>query len=117
MNDFSSIKLEWVYTPEDYFREEVTVPFEGGSITISNGKILAEIGISTFKPASLVRDDQTEEISEELDAEIYAQVKQIEEILENLFHAEHKKNQNPYQFSLLFKILVREDGREIVLHA
>ena len=120
MNDLSAIHLEWIYTPEDYFQKSVTVTFEVALIEIAAGKIMAEIDPSTFQAyqtGAQRQNDQTEKLSEELDALIYTIAEQIEDKLETLFNEEQKKDPKPYQYSLLFKILIREDGGRLVLHA
>ncbi len=94
MINVASIQLEWVYTPENYFQSQLSIPFDGGNILIENGIIEAKVDPETFKI--------NQSLTQELDNQI-----------ENLFHNEQIKSQKPYDLGMPFKVIVRTDGSRI----
>lgn len=98
MNGVVSIQYEWVYTPEDYFHNPLYIPCDGGSISIKNGTVKAEIDPDTVK----VDESVTEKIDEQV---------------ENLFHEQQIKIHKPYELSIPFKIIIKEDGSRTVCFA
>ena len=95
MNDIVSIQLEWVYTPEDYFHQPLSIPCEGGNIVINNGSVMAEIDPHVGKGSR--------SIAEKLDDQV-----------ETLFHDERIKSQKPYELGMPFKVVIKKDGSRIV---
>lgn len=95
MGKIVSVYLEWVYTPENYFETPVTISFDGGAIEIDQGKVLAEIDPSAFKG--------NKDLAEDLDDQV-----------ENRFHDAQIENNRPYDLSMPFKVIVRDDGSKTV---
>ena len=98
MNRVVFTRLEWVYTPEDYFHRPLSILCEAGNIVIEGGTVRVEID-----PLAL-KDNQS--IVEKL----YDQVK-------DLFREEREKRQIPYELSMPFKVSIEQDGSRIVSYA
>ena len=120
MNGFASIHFEWVYSPENFFQRNLSIPFDGGTIEISEGVVTAKISPATFR-VNTSNDaesaDQTDGAAEKLDEQIDELAEQIDDKIEKLFHDEQKKSQKPYQLGLPFKVVIRNDGSELVAPA
>ena len=95
MNGVVSISLEWVYTPDNYFQDEVSLAFEGGTIEIEKGTVKALVDPLLFKT--------NRSLAEELDDRI-----------ENLFHDEQVKTHKQYELGMPFVVLVRNDGSTMI---
>jgi len=120
MNGFASIQFEWVYSPENFFQSNLSIPFEGGTIEICDGMVTAKIDPAALQvnqthpeesggPAceSTVKlEDRIDELARKIDIQI-----------ETLFHSEQKKCQKPYHLGLPFKVAIRHDGSELVAPA
>ena len=120
MIGFTSIHFEWVYSPENFFQSDVSISFDGGTITISNGIVTAKIDPATLQMDQSSVDETespTDDSAEKLDEQIDELAEQIDDKIERIFHAEQKKSQKSYQLSLPFKVLVRNDGSELVAPA
>ena len=98
MNKVVLTRLEWVYTPEDYFHRPLSISCEAGNIVIEDGTVKVEIDHRDLK------DNQS--IVEKL----YDQVK-------NLFREEQEKSQIPYELSMPFNVIIEQDGNRIVSYA
>lgn len=95
MNGVVSLSLEWVYTPENYFQNEVSIAFDGGTIEIDNGTVKALVDPLVFK--------KNRALAEELDDRI-----------ENLFHDEQARNHKQYDLGMPFVVLIRKDGSTMI---
>lgn len=120
MNAITSIHFEWNYSPENFFRNSLSVPFDAGTIEISNGIVTAKIDPTILQVDQLPSDEsdnQNDKIAEKLDEQIDTLVEKIDDQIEKLFHSEQKKTQISYKLGLPFKIVVRNDGSELVAPA
>ena len=120
MNGFASIHFEWVYSPENFFQGNHSIPYEEGTIEIGNGIVTAKIDTTKLRVDQSNIDesgDQEYELAEKLDDQIDELAQKIDDHIETLFHNEQKKTNKSYRLGLPFKIVVRDDGSEIVTPA
>ena len=120
MNGFASIHFEWVYSPENFFQSCLYIPFEGGTIEISDGIVTAKIdpaALQVDQSNSEESDDHTDELAEKLEDLIDELARKIDDKIETLFHSEQKKSQKSYQLGLPFKVAIRHDGSEVIAPA
>ena len=120
MNGFASIHFEWVYSPENFFQSFLTIPFDGGTIEISDGIVTAKIDPRALQADHSHPDESAQnddEAAEKLDDRIDELARKIDDKIETLFHSEQKKSQRSYQLGLPFKVAIRHDGSELIVPA
>ena len=98
MNPIVLIEIEWVYTPEDYFYKKESIPIAGGGIVIKDGVVKAKIDPEVF-------------------ASKQSLVNELDDLIENFFHDQQIKIQKPYELSMPFLVITREDGSTEVTYA
>lgn len=120
MNGFASIHFEWVYSPENFFQSNLSIPFDGGTIEISEGIVTAKIDPATLRVDQSNTDeseDHGDDLAEKLEERIDKLASKIDDKIETLFHSEQKKSQKSYQLGLPFKVAIRHDGSELIAPA
>jgi len=95
MANVVSVQMEWAYSPEDYFDRIITIPFNGGNISMNKGKVLAEIDPSIYEKNRSLPD-------------------YLDKIVENKFHLVQQKANRSYELGLPCKRIIRSDGSRIV---
>ena len=98
MNPIVLIEIEWIYTPEDYFNKKESISVVGGGIVIKGGVVKAKIDPEVFA--------SKQSLANELD-----------DLIENFFHDQQIKIQKPYELSMPFLVITREDGSREVTYA
>ena len=120
MNGFASVHFEWVYSPENFFQSNLSIPFDRGTIEFCDGIVTAKINPAAFQVYRSKTDQsagQIDEVAEKLDELIDDLAEKIDHIIEQLFHDEQKRSQKSYQLGLPLKVVVRNDGSELVAPA
>ena len=120
MNGFASLHFEWVYSPENFFQRNLCIPFDGGTIEISDGVVTAKISpaaLQTNRSNTAGPAEHTDDPAEKLDEQIDELAEKIDDKIEKLFHDEQKRSQKAYQLGLPFKVVVRKDGSELIAPA
>ena len=52
--------LEWTYEPKGFFEEPCELPFEGGAISVADGKVRGDFDAALYGQGSPLRDDADE---------------------------------------------------------
>ena len=120
MNGFASFHFEWVYSPENFFHSCLSIPFDGGTIEISDGIVTAKIdptALQVVHQSADESDHQPDEFAEKLEDRIDELARKIDDKIETLFHSEQKKSHRSYQLGFPFKVAVRHDGSELIAPA
>ena len=91
-------RLEWQYTPPDYFEEPVSFEFDQIRLEIADGCITAHLSASLYDQEKGCRDE-------------------IEEELTNRFLGAQLINHKPYKISGMAEFRTKADGKEnVIIH-
>jgi hypothetical protein len=93
MSPVVSIELEWNYTPLNYLEEPINLVYDGVSLDIQNGKVLAKITPEQFEQNSTIKED-------------------LHHLVKSRFHAVQIFNHKDFELSSPSRTDLREDGKK-----